>query len=482
MTNTIAAEEFQSYIGGRTAGDGAVIAWDSPALSGAATSFASASVAQVDQAVRLAHGAQMQWADMPPLVRQHFLYEFAKKIEGDAETLGRMDCTDMGKPISVAIQEAHVTAFILRYYAGAIDKVAGQVIPSVREALTVSYPRPYGVVGAMISWNYPAINAAMKFAPALAAGNAIVLKPSDQAPRSAIRLAALAEEAGLPRGLYVALAGGAETGRALCSHAGVDMLAFTGSTRVGREVAQMAAAQVIPAIIEAGGKNPILVCDDITDIEGMARDVIAEAFANSGQLCSARSKIVVPKAMVGRIGEALAAAAAATLPGAALEAATTHGPLSSLTHANRITNAVDRAMQAGGQVLRDGRGKDPLLQGISLIAAGAEAEIFREEYFGPVLAMGTYDWIEDGVALANAGGYGLAATIWTGDIGRANALSRQVVAGHIKVKSQPGIDVGTGMALPIEPAGKSGYGTEWGVAALQSYTRRQAVEFQGFRL
>jgi acyl-CoA reductase-like NAD-dependent aldehyde dehydrogenase len=181
MTNTIAAEEFQSYIGGRTAGDGAVIAWDSPALSGAATSFASASVAQVDQAVRLAHGAQMQWADMPPLVRQHFLYEFAKKIEGDAETLGRMDCTDMGKPISVAIQEAHVTAFILRYYAGAIDKVAGQVIPSVREALTVSYPRPYGVVGAMISWNYPAINAAMKFAPALAAGNAIVLKPSDQA-------------------------------------------------------------------------------------------------------------------------------------------------------------------------------------------------------------------------------------------------------------------------------------------------------------
>lgn len=479
MSDTPDTDALRSIIGQAVAGSGTVCNWSSPVIDGQLT-YASAGEVEVGAAVALGAQAQADWATLPPMGRQMAMMEWADRIEAEADTLARLDTIDMGKPISVATQEAHIAAFILRFYAGSIDKTGGFVAPSAPQALAVSTRRPYGVVGAIISWNYPAINAMMKLAPALAAGNAIILKPSSQAPRSALHMAALALETSLPIGLVSVLSGSSAAGTLMCRHPGVSMLAFTGSTAIGKKIAGIAAEKLVPSIIEAGGKNPILVCDDVTDLEGLARDAIAESYANSGQLCVARSKIIVPRALAGDLTDALVAAAETLGPGDARDSATQYGPLSSLKHAQDVTAAIEGGCRQA-RLVRDGRSDDPLMQSMSLLAVeDAHSALLMDEYFGPVLTVASYDRIEDGIAMANAGGYGLAATLWTTQIARANAVSQKIVAGHIKVKAQPGLDAGTGMALPVEPAGASGYGTEFAVAALDSYSRRQAVEYLGY--
>ena len=479
MSGTPDTDALRSIIGQAVAGTGADCGWSSPVIPGKVT-YAGAGESEIAAAVELGTKAQSGWAALPPMARQMAMMEWADRIEAEAEAIARLDTIDMGKPISVATQEAHIAAFILRFYASGIDKTGGLVAPSAPQALAVSMRRPYGIVGAIISWNYPAINAMMKVAPALAAGNAIVLKPSSQAPRSALHMAALALETSVPTGLVSVLSGSSAAGTLMCRHPGVAMLAFTGSTAVGKLIAGIAAEKLVPSIIEAGGKNPILVCDDVSDLEGLARDAIAECYANTGQLCVARSKIIIPRALARDLTDALVAAAEALGPGDARDAATQYGPLSSLHHARDVAAAVE-AGSAQARLLRDGRSDDPLMLSMSLLAVeDAHSGLLRDEYFGPVLSIASYDRIEDGIAMANAGGYGLAATLWTTQIARANALSPQIVAGHIKVKAQPDLDAGTGMSLPIEPAGASGYGTEFGIAALDSYSRRQAVEYLGY--
>ncbi|MCE8547980.1 aldehyde dehydrogenase [Ruegeria pomeroyi] len=479
MSDTPDTDALRSIIGQAVAGTGADCGWSSPVTEGKAT-YSGAGEAEIAAAVELGAKAQADWAALPPLGRQMAMMEWADRIVADAEAIARLDTIDMGKPISIATQEAHIAAFILRFYASSIDKTGGLVAPSASHAMAVSTRRPYGIVGAIISWNYPAINAMMKIAPALAAGNAILLKPSSQAPRSALHMAALALETSVPTGLVSVLSGSSLAGKLMCRHPGVAMLAFTGSTAVGKLIAGIAAEKLVPSIIEAGGKNPILVCDDVHDLEGLARDAIAECYANTGQLCVARSKIIIPRALARDLTDALVAAADALRPGDARDPATHYGPLSSLKHAEDVASAIESG-SAQARLVRDGRSADPLMQSMSLLAVdNPGSDLLRDEYFGPVLTIASYDRIEDGIAMANTGGYGLAATLWTTRIDRANALSQQIVAGHIKVKAQPDLDAGTGMALPVEPAGASGYGTEFGVAALGSYSRRQAVEYLGY--
>lgn len=476
------AEGFLAVIAGRRRTRGQPVHYRSPVEPGLSVDFASAAAEDVDLAVNKAAEAQAVWSELTPAARRQALGTLADLISADAEAIGLLDCQDMGKPISVATQEAHIAAFIIRWYAECIDKQGGFVAASSPDALSFSVRRPYGVVGSLISWNYPVINAAMKIGPALAAGNALVLKPSEIAPRSALAVGDLAAKAGLPDGLLCVLPGAGETGGLLCRHPKIAMLAFTGSTATASRVALAAAERIVPAIIEAGGKNPIVVCDDVTDIDGMARDAIAESYANSGQLCVARSKILVPRKMQGRVEEALAAAAQSFAPGPALDKTTLYGPLSGAAHAAKIASAVADAERRGEAILYDGRPKtegDLHYAPTVLSARDGASPLLSEEYFGPVLAVAPYDTLEDAIAVANGGGYGLAATIWTGDIARARALSPRLACGHVKVKAVAGQDSQTGMALPIEPAGRSGYGTEFGIQALESYTRRQAIEYIG---
>lgn len=477
-------DDFDGIFGGRRRLRGAPIAYQSPVDPTLACHFAGASADDVDVAVGLARKAQAEWADLSPNARRGAMMALAAGIEAEAGQIALFDCEDMGKPISVATEEAYVAAHMIRWYAECIDKTGGSVAASSADALSVSVRQPYGVVASMISWNYPAINAALKIAPAIAAGNAIVLKPSELAPRSAIAIAAIASGIdGLPPGLVNVVPGGAETGAALARHPKVSMLAFTGSTETARRVAGFAAERIVPAIIEAGGKNPILVCDDASDIEGLARDALGESYANSGQLCVARSKLIVPRSRVAELHEALAAAARSLGPGPARDPATRFGPLGHAAHARRISAVIEEASKRGETILTDGRPdkSGDLHFAPTLIAAEAGSPLLTVEHFGPVLATVVYDDIEEGVGLANLGGYGLAATLWTEDIGRARALSRQLHCGHVVIKSVVGQVSDTGLSLPREPAGQSGYGTEFGLQALESYSRRQAIEYVGRR-
>lgn len=472
--------DFRPVIGTRMQATGPAQAYDR--IPGRPGQVATASPADVDRAVAAARAAFGAWRELAPMARRQALMALADAIDQAAPELGALDCLDMGKPLATAEQEAHVAAFIVRWYAEAIDKVFGDVVASHPAALAYSQPVPYGVVGAVIAWNYPVINAAMKIAPALAAGNAIVLKPSEHAPLSALRLADLASAAGLPAGLVCVVHGGPAAGEALCAHDGVDMLAFTGSTPTGQRVASIAAPQLKPLILECGGKNPILVAEDVDDVAAIVRELVGEAFANTGQLCVARSKLIVPRARRSDVLEALQAALASVRTGDPCDAATVYGPLAHAGHALAVERGIAQAVAGGAQLLRDGRAalSGSVHCAATLLEAEApESPALAHEYFGPVLTLYAYDRWEQAIEAANAGGWGLAATAWTQDLRRARSLTRRLRAGHIVVRAAAGVDAGTQMALPVEPTGRSGYGIEFGTRALESYSRRQAVQYLG---
>lgn len=472
--------DFRPVAGQRFAAGGPPMPFFSPL--GDAFEVTAAGAQDVDVAVAAVRCAFESWRELPPLARRSALLALADAVDGAAEELGALDCLDMGKPIAAAVQEAHVAAFIVRWYAECIDKTGGLVVPSHPAALVYSMPVPHGVVGALVSWNYPVINAAMKIAPALAAGNAIVLKPSEHAALSALRLGDLAGAAGLPPGLVSVLPGDGALGAALCRHPGVDMLAFTGSSPTGGRVAAAAAQGLKPLILECGGKNPVLVADDMDDVEAIARQVVAEAFANTGQLCVARSKLIVPRALRGRMVEALAAQLPAVRSGDPADPATVYGPLGFPQHADAVHAGVERALAAGARMLRDGRGSGPgaIHCAATLVEAPTRDEpAMVHEYFAPVLTLHAYGSLAEGIAAANAGGYGLAATVWTRDLRLARLFTQRVRAGQLTVRASAGVDAGAQMALPVEPAGRSGYGVEFGVQALESYSRRMAVQYLG---
>jgi len=323
----------------------------------------------------------------------------------------------------------------------------------------------------------------MKIGPALAAGNALVLKPSEHAPLSALRLGDLALQAGLPEGLLGVLPGAAETGQALAAHAGVAMLAFTGSSAAGARVAAAAAPRMARLLLECGGKNPIVVAEDFEDVDAVVQELLAEAFANTGQLCVARSKLIVPRRLQARFVQALDAVLADFSSGDPTHPSTRWGPLAHPDHARGISQGLNATIEHSAPcVVRDGRAPqegDLACGATLLVAASAQCRSLGHEFFGPVLTVYGYDSTEDAIAAASAGGYGLAATLWTRDIAGARAMSRRLQTGHLVVRAQAAVQSDAMMALPVEPAGASGYGVEFGTAALQSYTRSMAIEYLG---
>ena len=386
----------------------------------------------------------------------------------------------------MAVGEVFPAAGFIRYYAEAIDKVdAGIVAPTGVGAMEIQLWRPRGVVGAITPWNFPLINACLKLGPALAAGNTVVLKPSELSPRSTLLLAKIASEAGIPNGVINVVPGNGSTGQALVAHPDVDLLTFTGSTRTGKAILQaIGGSSIKPVLLECGGKSPEIVFPDVAElgIEAIAAQIVRGAFWNQGQVCVARSRLLVHESIYREMLDALVAAASTLHPGDPLETSTMFGPLASYRQQSIVEDYIQSGVAAGATLLLDGRqpegGEQGCYVGPTIFAdVPATARVAREEIFGPVLCVMPFASEEEALDLANDTDYGLAATIWTRDIVRANRMASRVKAGKVRVVASLAPVEGAGFSHSAEPCGQSGYGVEGGTSGLRSYMRRQSIEF-----
>ncbi len=425
------------------------------------------------------------WRDCGPAERKRLLLALADAVIANRQQLALCDCLDMGKPIAAASGEAFPAAGFVRYYAEAIDKIhAGNVAPTGVGAMELQMWRPRGVVGAITPWNFPLINACLKLGPALAAGNTVVVKPSELSPRSALLLAKIANDVGIPAGVLNVVPGGASTGQALARHPGIDMLTFTGSTATGKAVLRSVGDSTIkPVLLECGGKSPEILFADVAELgtDAIANQVVRGAFFNQGQVCVARSRILVQKEIYQEFVDAVVAVARTLVPGDSLDTDTQFGPLAGPRQRDKVESYIQSGIEDGASLLLDGRAPDGFSSGCYVgptvfADVPSTARIAMEEIFGPVLCVMPFSDEEEALELANASDYGLAATIWTRDIVRANRFASRIEVGKVRVVASLEQVEGAGFAHSAEPAGQSGYGVEGGPNGLRSYMRQQSIE------
>jgi aldehyde dehydrogenase (NAD+) len=453
-----------------------------PSTGGTLGEVARSGRAEVDQAVETARRAQREWRRTSPEHRADVLCRLADLVAEDAEHLARLESEDTGKPLTQARTDATVAARYFRFYGRAIDSYYGLAIP-LREDLHVYTRRePHGVTGHVIAWNYPMQLLARQVAPSVATGNAPVVKPADETPRTAVRIAELAVRAGLPAGVFNVVTGlGPEVGAALAAHSGVDHLGFVGSTRVGSLVAASAAERVAPVVLELGGKSAHVVFPD-ADLEKAARVAAAAILQNAGQTCSAGSRLLVHASVRDEVLDRVARHLESVKIGPGVEDPDL-GPLISRKQQDRVRGYVDGAVGAGsGRVVVGGGIAEP--QGITagayfqptLIAdVDPASAIAQEEIFGPVIVSTSFDTEEEAVALANGTEYGLLGAVWTRDLARAHRVAGEIEAGQVYVNTY---GAGGGVELPFGGFRKSGYGREKGVEALDAYTATKTVVVQ----
>ncbi|MFF7980743.1 aldehyde dehydrogenase family protein [Streptomyces sp. NPDC007901] len=422
----------------------------------------------VDTAVRRAAHAQERWAALGPGDRARLLRRFAVVVDEHREELARLEVREAGHTVGNARWEAGNVRDLLDYAAGGVERLTGRQIP-VPGGLDVTLLEPLGVVGVIAPWNFPLPIAAWGTAPALAAGNAVVLKPAETTPLTALRLAELALEAGLPEHLFQVLPGrGDIAGEALVRHPGVAKIVFTGSTRVGKRIMALCADQVKRVTLELGGKSPNLVFAD-ADLEAAAAAAPMSFLDNSGQDCCARTRILVQRPVYDRFLELLAPAIESVTVGDPADETTDMGPLISRAQLERVRSYVDA--DAPGI-----RGKAPEGPGFwfpptVLTGVDPHARVAVEEVFGPVAAVIPFDDEAEAVRLANGTEYGLSGSIWTRDVGRALRVSQAVKAGNLSVNSHSSVRYWT----PFGGFKQSGIGRELGPDALTAFTETKNV-------
>ncbi len=432
--------------------------------------------ADVDRAVAGARASfeRRDWANQSPAARKQVLLRFADLIEGALDELALLETLDVGKPIRDSLGvDVPATVRCLRWYAEAIDKRYDEVAPTGSETLALVTREPMGVVGAIVPWNFPMLMAAWKIAPVLAAGNSLVLKPSEKSPLSAIRLGQLALEAGVPPGVFQVLPGfGGTAGAALAAHMDVDCIAFTGSTATGKAVMQAAAASNLKRVsLECGGKSPNIIMADYEDLGRAARASAYAIFFNQGEMCSAGSRLLVQESIREPMLEQIAAIAREMAPGDPLDPATTLGAMVDEMQTRRVLDYIEAGRQdgarlaLGGSRVRAGTGgcyiEPTVFDGVT-----ARMRIAREEIFGPVLSTLSFRDLAQALEIANDVSYGLAAAIWTRDLKVAHRAARALRAGVVYVNCYDADDI----TVPFGGYKQSGFGRDKSLHAFDKYT------------
>jgi gamma-glutamyl-gamma-aminobutyraldehyde dehydrogenase len=420
------------------------------------------------------------WSRIAPRQRMAVLYRFADLIEAHMEQFALIDTLDMGKPISEMLSvDVPLALTCLRFTAECIDKMQGTVGATAPDVLSYVLRQPLGVVGCIVPWNYPLLMTIWKIAPALAAGNSVVLKPAEQSPLSALLLARLFVEAGGPPGVFNVVNGyGPEAGKALALHRDVEKIAFTGSVEIGKLMMTYSGQSNLKKIsTECGGKSPHVIMADAAHLETAADWAAMGIFGNQGEVCCAGSRILVQNAIMGEFTEILRhKAESGYKPGDPLNPETTMGPLVDLTQQKRVLNYIDIGRQAGATCVTGGFVPHGLEVGAFVsptVFCGVTNDmvIAREEIFGPVASLIGFDTFEEAVAIANDTSFGLAAGIWTADLGVAHRFARDVEAGMVYINSYMNGD----MQFPFGGWKQSGNGRDKCLDALVSYTQTKSV-------
>ena len=447
-----------------------------PATEQPIAAVAEADAADVDAAVASARRALAgPWGHMRAADRGRVLHRLANLIELHADELAALESRDAGKPISAVLRQDLPAAIdTLRYYAGWADKINGQVIPARPDALTYTVREPVGVVGAIVPWNFPLMIGMWKVAPALACGCTVVLKPAEITPLSALRVGDLALEAGLPPGVLNVVPGfGKSAGRALVDHPDVDKVTFTGSPAVGREVLAGAAGNLKRVTLELGGKSANVIFAD-ADLDAAVKAASAGIFFNTGQVCSAGSRILVQAEIYDEVVERLTARAKSIRVGSPAERSTAMGPIVSQAQMARVLDYIAIGVREGASLVTGGRRLDGpgYFVGPTVFAnVDHDMRISQEEIFGPVVSVVRFEDEDDAITKANGTRYSLAAGVWSRDIGRVHRFATRVKAGTVWINTYGYTDI----RLPWGGARDSGYGREHGDAAIENFTEPKAV-------
>lgn len=465
----------QLFINGelRRAKSGKVIAQINPATEEMFCEVQSAGAAELESAVQGAQRAFVEsWRDLKPGRRAEILFQIARLIRENTEKLAQLESRNIGKPISDARDEVQLGARVFEYYAGAISKFYGQTIPVARGGLDITLRQPMGVVAAIVPWNFPFPIACWKAAPALAAGNSVVLKPASQSPLTAIMLGVLAHQAGLPPGALQVIPGaGSEIGDALVQHPAIRKISFTGSTAIGAHIMALAAPELKRVSLELGGKSPNIVFGDC-DLDQAASSSPMSVFANTGQDCCARSRIFVERPIFDTFVDKFIAATRGLRVGDPSRDDTQLGPLVSKSQRGSVE---DFLSSTAGTIAG---GKRPSFKGYFLqpavvINVESTERIWREEVFGPVVCIRPFDDEKQMLTEVNASPYGLSGSLWTNDLKRALRVARQVESGVLSINSHSSVHV----EAPFGGFKQSGLGRDLGMSAMEGYSELKNIYF-----